>query len=256
MLAVAVAAGHVGVVVHHAIPEEFRRRAVVLGAGQFVACGKPHQLRDLRVGVFAGEHVFPAGERIENRLMVKPSREHQIARVAGVGVEGCQHLVHAAMLAGEDLLHLLLVQAGQGLLIPVCQAARDLQRVRVAGQPIRVPQSGKHLVLGVVRHPKAVEIEARRADVAGRDFGERLAAACECCEIAVTARALAFSQLGDDVVHPFEKTRIAGGGPGEGATAQVVPERMAGDGLAFPSAVILSLRRKPGFDAETAQQAV
>ena len=71
---------------------------------------RAEQLRHLRVAVHAVQRVLVALQRIEHGAVLEAVRELQPARVAGVGVEIGEHLVHAAELGVEHALRLRVVQ--------------------------------------------------------------------------------------------------------------------------------------------------
>ena len=67
MLAVAVAAGDVGVVGDDRLPEELRDLGELLVAGELVDPRGADGLGNLRVGVLAAELVAALGQRVEHR---------------------------------------------------------------------------------------------------------------------------------------------------------------------------------------------
>jgi len=71
MLVVAMTAGHISMMMHHALPEKIRCRAVAGIAGEFVARGEADEFGNLRVRMFAGQNVLATRERVENRLVMK-----------------------------------------------------------------------------------------------------------------------------------------------------------------------------------------
>jgi hypothetical protein len=256
VLVVAMPAGDVGVVVHHALPEERGGGAVGRVAGQLITGGQADEFGDLGVGVFAGQDVLAAGQGFEDGAMVNAARQREVTGVAGVGVKVGKGLVQTAVLAGEHLLHLLVREVGVGALEPVGQAAGHGQRLCVAGQPVGIAQAGEEFVQGVVRHPDAVEVEAGRTDVAGGDFGIGPPPAGDGGHVAVAVGGLAFGQLGHQVVHAAKKFLVARGGPGQGAGAQVMAGRVPGNAHPLPAAVMLGLRRQPRFLTKAGQKPV
>ena len=109
--AVGRAAGGVGAVPRDLAPEVLGDPPIALVARQLVAARGADHLRDVGVAVQALQLVAPLGQRREEALVVEAVREPAIALVSGDGGEVVEHLVHPAVLALEDALHLVVAQA-------------------------------------------------------------------------------------------------------------------------------------------------
>ena len=98
--------------------------------------------------------------------------------VAGHREQVGEHLVHAAELRVERALLLLVGRAGPTLNVdPVGLLRQDFERLRVAGQEVRVQQPGHDLVNRVVGRPDALprvhpveELFGKRRQIAGMEL--------------------------------------------------------------------------------------
>jgi len=221
---ITVPASDVAVMIHHTIPKEIRGRAIGWTAVQFVKCRQSDQLRNLSIGMFAGQDVLATRQWIENGLVVKLPRQLQVTLVARIRVEIRKRLIDAAVLTSEHALHLRFGQVGMRCRIPIRQPFLNLQGLRVAAQTIRITQSRQHLVLRVVRHPDAIQVESGRTNVALSHLGVGLPAAGNRGQITIPVGCLAFSQFIHDVVRTLEEPVIARRGIGQRAGGEVVPE--------------------------------
>lgn len=106
MFMVAMAAGDITMMIDHAVPEKAGGRPILRVARQFVKSGQAHELGNLGVGVFAGQDLLAAGQRVENRMVLEPASEFQIAFIAGISVQVPEGFVEPTVFASEDLLHL------------------------------------------------------------------------------------------------------------------------------------------------------
>ncbi len=110
ILAVAVAADHVGAALRHRVPEEAGAAELRRVAGELGVPREADELRDLRVRVQECELVAARDERVEHRMVVEALREAQPARFAGARRELGKHLAHAAEFRAEHGLHLRVVE--------------------------------------------------------------------------------------------------------------------------------------------------
>ena len=129
MLAVAVAADDIRTMLRHALPEEARNVVVALLPCQFVFAGCAYGFRYLSVCVQAVERIFAAGQRVKDGPVVEFLRHAQVLRIAGDGVQVCQHLVHAAEFGIERGLLLLIAQTVDAELDPIGLIRRCLVQV-------------------------------------------------------------------------------------------------------------------------------
>ena len=95
-----------------------------------------------------------------------------------------------------------------------------------------------------------------RANIAGGDFGEDLAAPRDARHIAVAVSSLAGGHFVDGVRNALLKALIAGGGIVQRAGREIVSERVAGDPHGFPAAVGWGLRFEASVLAHAREQAV
>jgi hypothetical protein len=217
----------------------------------------PHRLRDLRVGVQSAQRVAALAHRRQHRVVGEAPREGEVARVLRVGVEVGEHLGKPAVLARHHATELRVVERHEDAVQPVGEAARDGERLGVAGEAVGVAQPGEHLVVGVERDPEPVEVEALRADVPLRDLLlEDTLAVGEGAEVAVAVRGLHEGELPDDVARGVAEARVARDLPRERHGAEVVPERVPRDAARLPPAVGLGPHREPRLAAEAGEQAV
>ena len=247
VLGVAVAAGHVAPLVYDRVPEERGDGPPRLIAGQLVLPGGAEDLGKLRVGVQPGELVLAPRERIEHGVVVEPLRELQVLLLAGHGGQLGQHVVHAAVLVAEHLLHLLVAELVGPRLDPVARLLQDLQRLLVAAQHVHVQQAGVDLVQRVPGRPDLLA----RLDAVDELLGIR-------AQVAAGELGLAPGQPGHDGVGPLLEPLVAGAGEHHGAGGQVMAEAVSAHlalGL-LPSTQRLGLRRQPGVETEGVQQPV
>ena len=251
-----IAASDVGMMIHHPLPEKLRGIKVIRVAGQFVKVGQAKQFWNLGIGVETVEMVLSLSQRCQHRLVIKALRQFQIFPVARVRVKIGQHLVHAAMLAGQNFLHLIMVNDRQSAMDEIRQLARHRQRLGIAAKPIRIPQAGHFLVQRVKRHPAAVQVEAFGSDDATADFGKNSLAVGNRGDVAVAVGTLAHGEFVHDVFDPLPQFFIARRLIHFRAGGKIMSEGMSGDAARFPAAINCGLGRQPGFLAKPCEQTI
>lgn len=235
-------------------PEELRRGAIILAAGELVQALKADHLRDLRVGVQAVEHVAPLDHGRKQREMRELRREIEVALLARDRVQVREHLVHTAVLAIEHLLHLLAGQRGDEIVRVSGEPPQRFQRGIARCMPVRIAQPGEDLVHRVPGH--AMELAPLHAVL------ELARAVRKRADQAAFRRVLAGAQLGHDVVDALLEHGLAGRGEHQRAGGQVMAERVtvAADLhpglLRLPAAVDGRLGRKAGVRPKVVQHAV
>ena len=239
-----------------ALPEEGGGGLVRRVARQFVAAREADQFRNLRVGVQAGEPVLLARQRVEHGPVMEAPREPQVLFVPGARVQLREGFVHAAVLAGEHPLELLVGQVADRLVSPLGELDGDREGLLVRRVMMGVEQAGEDFVERVPRHPAAVQVEALRADVARGHLPENPLALGDGRDVAVAVGLLAQFQLGHDVVDAVAEARIIRRGEHHRAGRKVVAERVARHALRLPAAVDLALRLEARLLAEPAQEPV
>src|SRR5207344_798817 len=107
-------------------------------------------------------------------------------------------------------LHAGLVERRERTLNVAGEGGGDSKRFDAAAMTLGLEQACQQLVPVVERRPGAIQVEARRADFAARDFLEHPASRLDCAglilarearHIAVALCALAGAELGNDVMH-------------------------------------------------------
>ena len=200
--------------------------------------------------------VAPRRQRHQKGLVVEAMGKVEVHFLAGEGVQVGQRLGHAAVLAGQHLLHLGRAQAAGFLPCPVAELQGYRLRRFAVGVEVGVFQPGQHLMHGVPRHPAPVQIEARRVNPALRHAGEDAVFLRDAAHVARAPPRLALGQLGHQVIYPLFKARVAGGGIRQGAGREVVPQRVPRYALAFPAAVERRLGQQARVQPEAVQQPV
>ncbi len=124
------------------------------------------------------------------------------------------------------------------------------QGLLVAAQLMGIEQSGHDLVQHVPRGPDWLA----GLHAVDERFGKRRQIAR--VRPLLRQRRLALGQRRDDRVHAFFEARVTGGGVGQRAGRQIMPQRMAAnfDLRSFPATIGLDLRRQAGRDSEHVQQ--
>ena len=256
MLAHAVAAGRDGAVLNDCLPEEFGRgaplRVVIDLRDPFV----PDDLRDLRVGVQAGQVVLALQQRIQDQPVGKAPCQLQIALVAGDGGDVGEHFVHAAVLGDQHLLDLRVAQVRHETSGPVRPGDQHVARLLAAGVEPGIAQAGENLVQVVPGHPGAVQAEQLGLDLSVGDLLPDLLTVRHAAEVTVAVGILRALQFGQHVVQPLADVFPSGGGPGQAQRGQVMPADVAVEAGAFPVAIRFGARRQPGFAQIGRQQAV
>src|ERR1044072_8038437 len=152
----AVPARGVCMIVDYCVPKELGRRAFRLLAGVNVLHQHSEHLRNLRVAMLSGEFIFAALEGIEKGVVIEAMREIQPALITSVGIELCQHLVHAPEFRVEHLLSLFGSELQKDRLGPGGKPRLELERGAVAGVLISVSQTGESFVQRVPGRPETV----------------------------------------------------------------------------------------------------
>jgi len=253
---IAVAADDVGVVPDHGLPEKTGDGEVRKAAGQLVAADGSDRLGHVGVGVLAGHGVDPLCQFAQDELVVEPVRQIEIFLLSGDGVEVGQHLVHAAVFTIEHRQTLLFAEGIDHGGRPVGQAAHHLEREGIPGIGMGIDQPRHHLVDGVPGRPAPVEVEAGGLDLAPGDAGEEGVFTGYGADIAGFSRPLAAGEFGDNVIDPPLEFRVAGARIMHGAGGEIVAESVAGEPLALPAAVNLTLDRQAGVGMEAVEQPV
>ena len=241
LLAVAVAAGAVGVILRDDVEEVLADLSGELVAGHFVVDRLGDDFRHLRVRVLAGEVVLARSEVVHEPVVAEPLRERLVRLVLRFRVELPEDFAEAAELHVEHALAFLFVQALREAVDPACEVHEHVLRLFVSGDLPRVVKPFGDLVLRVPRRPRVVD----RFHVAVLQHLERAAGVPRHTpDVAgVPVELLAARHLADDVVHALLEPRVARAGVFQRKRRQVVPERVAGEVAAFPAAVDRSLRR-------------
>ena len=248
VLVLAVPAAREAVVLHHAIPEEPRGEQIGGRVRVQKAGGRAEDLGDLRVGVRAGEVVLMAFERLEERAVLELVGERKPTRVARVGIQVAQHLIHAAELGVHHVLQLRVVQPGEDALGPGGELDLDSERRAVSGVTICVAQSGVRLVQRVPGRPLSVQIECGGANFTPSQLAEGLLPSFQRAQVAIAVRVLDFFQLPHDVIRPLLEARVARGGPHQAHRREVMTGDVTGEvpAVPVPAAVRLGLRLEAG----------
>ena len=133
------------------LPEEPRRGAGRLAAGQLVQAREPDELGHLGVGVDIRQLVLAPFERPEHALVVQQLGHAQPAPLARARIQFSVTLVEPAVLAGQHLLHLGRRERCEHALEIAGQANSNGQRTAVIEDRVCIEQSRKQLVHGVQR---------------------------------------------------------------------------------------------------------
>ena len=176
--------------------------------------------------------------------------QSQPSRVAGIGVEVGQDLVHAAKLGIEHALHLRVTHPAHDALGPLGELDFEFQRRPVAGEAIGVAQAGEGLVQRVPGRPHAVQVEAAGADVTlGNSLEDDGAVGPllvgDGAQVAVATLVLDLLEFFDQVIGALLEARVAGGGIHQAHRREVMAGDMAGELLAvdgIPATVTLGFR--------------
>ena len=252
MLAVAVAADDIRTMLRHALPEEARNVVVALLPCQFVFAGCAYGFRYLSVCVQAVERIFAAGQRVKDGPVVEFLRHAQVLRIAGDGVQVCQHLVHAAEFGIERGLLLLIAQTVDAELDPIGLFHDDIERLPVPAEEIHVQESGHDLVDCIIRRPDAPP----GVHPVEKLFGERRQITR--MEAARRHRLLNLDQFGDNRVGFGLEPFVTGARIHQRAGGQKVAEAVAAqlDIRGLPPSQRPGRRRQPRRDAEHVQEPV
>jgi len=237
------------------LPEEARAGLGGLVAGERGDALEADDLRDLGVGVLAGELVAVRDERVEHGLVVEAFRSGQVLRIAGDGVEIGQRFVHASVFHAEHPLHLFVVQTGGDRHAPVAQTDEQLASLLISGLEIGVAQTGEGLVHVVPGNPLLVD----RGHVSSGDGAPELAAARHATEVAVAEGVLAGLEFGEHAGEARAQLavgRVLAGGDHVRERGEVVAGGVTVEAAALPVAVGLRLDRQARFAAERRDEPV
>lgn len=238
------------------LPKERGNAAVALLARTFVFADRPHDLRDLGIGVFARQRVPAGGQRTQDLLVVETPCEIEVSSVAGQHVDVGQRLGHASVFANQDPRHLLVGEPGDQIIEPVGKADQHGQGLRVGRIPADIDQTGKLLVQGIERHPASVEVETLGTDVAAGEFGKQVPAPLEARQ---QTGALPFLTLGkgiDAIVDPTQAHGVARRCIHHRQGRKIVSESMARSPGVLPPAVSGNGCLQPRLGAETRKETV
>ena len=256
-----IAARHIGMMLHDALPEQLRRIQIVdcdvfqLRNGRRLQRDKPvEQTDDLgngRVGVLAVQIVgLLAQNAVDQALFVKLVRRNGIARVPRHPIEVVEAVVHAAVFDTEHDALRGIRPLTDALIHPVAQLDDDGERLFVASERVRVEQSRDDLVHRVPRHPRlGIDIRSALLHVIELDLDigivddarapqEALFRAARAVVIFLTLR-----ERIDDIVQLVCKLfpillRRARIGDRLRERRQVVPHRVPADQCVLPAAAI------------------
>ncbi len=252
----AVAADGHRAMVMHGLPEELRGLLPVAPAGHVADAFEADHLRNLRVGVQAGELVLLFFERAQDGLVRKAHRQVQVLLLPRhLGHVG-QHLVHAAVLRAQHVLHLFIGQVRAQCQRPVGQGDQHRARVLVAGVLVGVAQARVHLVQVVPRHPFAVDREVIGLHFTARDGLPHGAALGDAAEVAIAVLFLAALELRDEVVEPLLDFSVTGGRKHQRQRRQVMAAHVAIETAGLPVAVSRLFERQASLAQKWRQQAV
>ena len=247
MLAITVAADHVGAFVDDRVPEEPRRAAERGVAGQFKLAGHADEFGNLSVGMEASELVLVRRRGIENAVMIEAQGGFEIFGVSRHRVQFGQRFIHAAVFFAEHDLHLLVGKPGVAGFDPVTEFSGHCQRLGVAGIFIHIEQAGENFVQGIIRRPNRTGL----LHPVNEGFREG-------AEVTVGEPGLACGEAGDDRVAFVLELTVTGAGVHEGAGAEIMADKMPAQFAMgfFPAAERLGGGGQSGVDAEIVQQAV
>ena len=139
----------------HDVPEILACRVVCLVAAQFGNALESHHLRHLSVGVHVVEAVLPLRHRREQTAVRESFCHVKILLFLGDGIGIGQHLVHAAMLVAQHLLHLSIAETCREVDGPVAETEEQPAGLFVAAVEPCVAQSRVHLMKIVEWCPRA-----------------------------------------------------------------------------------------------------
>ena len=125
----------------------------------------------MRIDVERPQLIAARRERIEEALLGEAVAGLRPPVVVGKGGKVIQHLLHAAVLGIENLLHVRGGFRSAPLVGPARHAFENLESLLVAGELVHIQHAGHDLVDGVERRPG----ELRRIGLlAARLAGERI----------------------------------------------------------------------------------
>ena len=128
---------------------------------------RANDLGDCRVRVQIFQDVLALRQDcIEERFFVKDMRRFRKARLLREGVQLVHAVVHAAVFDGEHALLRRIIPRKHAFGDPIPQPFRDIERGRIAAQPVAVQKPCKQLVHRVPRHPRLrLDIQLSALDI-------------------------------------------------------------------------------------------
>src|SRR5580698_5153821 len=181
--------------------------------------------------------------------MLELVAELEPARVIGVSVKVCEHLIHAAELGRQHFLDLIVVEIGENALCPCGELDFDIQRRLVSREVVRIAQPGKELVLYIPRRPQAVQVEASRSDLTLAQILEANLAIhtlriLQRADVAVLLRVLNLLQLRNHIVGALFEAHVTRSRIHHADRGEIVTRDVSGElpPSSIPTAVPLRLR--------------
>ena len=143
---------------HDHIPEVLRRRAVLGHVVLLVHAQVADELRNVLVGMPTIEDIRAGDGRILHVAIVEIARDGEILGLVGAQrMQTGKGVIRTAVFAGDvhvpHAIELLGAHLRESAVRPVADLRCDIQRLRVAGERVRVEQSCDDLVQRVVRRP-------------------------------------------------------------------------------------------------------
>ena len=240
VLTAARSAGAEGALLCHFVPEVRGDIAGALVASELISPRSGDDLRNRRVRMDARECVAPLGERDEDAFVVEATADVDVRHVMRDRREVVERFSHSAKLGTKDRLHRGIVERCDPVARPTCHLFRDIERLRVAAERVRIEHAGQDLVDGIERCPHTAPAGLEPVEQLFRKRAE------------VPVGHLALRQLGDHEI----PARLDGGvtelcgeqrTPGEIVANEVAAQFVVGG---FPAVVRLRCRWPSGGDTE------
>ncbi len=154
------ATSDIGVMMNHLLPEKVSPLPVSGIPRDFMECGQPHKLRDLRVGMFARQNISAFNERVQNHFVMEAARGSQVALFTRICIEVSKNFIDSPMLTKKETLHLFLIKPLHRIPEIIRKFFSHLQRLLVPTDSVSIPQACQLLMVGVEWHPDAVQVKA------------------------------------------------------------------------------------------------